>query len=73
LRRLRREVKVLAEERAILKSCGLLRGRGQAPLTVFAFVAAKKAEHSITIMCRLEVSRSGYHLGRAGRGRLAAG
>ncbi len=28
----------------------------------FAFIAAKKAEHSIKIMCRvLEVSRSGYH------------
>jgi putative transposase len=31
-------------------------------VTSFRFVAAKKAEHSITIMCRvLEVSRSGYH------------
>jgi len=29
---------------------------------VFGFVLAKKAEHSITIMCRvLDVSRSGYH------------
>jgi len=29
---------------------------------VFRFVAAKKAEHSIKLMCRvLEVSRSGYH------------
>jgi putative transposase len=29
---------------------------------IFRFVAAKKAEHSIKIMCRvLEVSRSGYH------------
>jgi putative transposase len=29
---------------------------------VYGFVAAKKAEHSIKIMCRvLEVSRSGYH------------
>ena len=29
---------------------------------IFRFIAAKKAEHSITIMCRvLEVSRSGYH------------
>jgi putative transposase len=29
---------------------------------VFGFVLARKAEHSITIMCRvLEVSRSGYH------------
>jgi len=31
-------------------------------VTIFGFVAAKKAEHSITIMCRvLGVSRSGYH------------
>jgi putative transposase len=31
-------------------------------VTSFRFVSAKKAEHSITIMCRvLEVSRSGYH------------
>jgi len=31
-------------------------------VSVYRFVAAKKAEHSIKIMCRvLEVSRSGYH------------
>ena len=31
-------------------------------MKVFGFIAAKKAEHSITIMCRVfEVSRSGYH------------
>ena len=29
---------------------------------IFRFIAAKKTEHSIQIMCRvLEVSRSGYH------------
>src|SRR6266511_6428066 len=29
---------------------------------IFGFIAAKKAEHSIKIMCRvLEVSRSGYY------------
>ncbi len=29
---------------------------------IFGFIAAKKAEHSIKLMCRvLEVSRSGYH------------
>jgi len=29
---------------------------------VFGFVLARKAEHSIALMCRvLEVSRSGYH------------
>jgi putative transposase len=31
-------------------------------VTIFEFIAAKKAEHSIKMMCRvLEVSRSGYH------------
>ncbi len=31
-------------------------------MSVFRFIAAEKASHSITIMCRvLEVSRSGYH------------
>ncbi len=31
-------------------------------MTTFRFIAAKRAEHSISIMCRvLEVSRSGYH------------
>ena len=31
-------------------------------MKVFGFIAARKAEHSIAIMCRvLEVSRSGYH------------
>ncbi len=31
-------------------------------MSIFGFVRAKKAEHSITIMCRvLGVSRSGYH------------
>lgn len=31
-------------------------------MSVFGFIAAKKAEHSIKIMCRvLEVSRSGFH------------
>ena len=34
-------------------------------MTIFGFIAAKKAEHSITIMCRvLEVSRSGFHAWR---------
>ena len=31
-------------------------------MSVFTFIAAKKAEHSIALMCRvLEVSRSGFH------------
>jgi len=35
-------------------------------VTCFEFIAAKKAEHSIKLMCRvLEVSRSGFHAWRA--------
>jgi putative transposase len=35
-------------------------------VTVFGFIAAKRAEHSISIMCRvLEVSRSGFHAWQA--------
>ena len=35
-------------------------------MSVFSFIAAKKAEHSIVIMCRvLEVSRSGFHAWQA--------
>ena len=31
-------------------------------MRIFGFIAAKRAEHSIKIMCRvLEVSRSGFH------------
>jgi hypothetical protein len=47
-------------------------------VTVFGFIAAKKAEHSISIMCRvLGVSRSGFHAWQArsprrGRWRISA-
>jgi putative transposase len=35
-------------------------------VTIFGFIAAKKAEHSIALMCRvLEVSRSGFHAWQA--------
>jgi transposase len=69
LRRLRRELQVVIEEREILKrGGGLLRQRKRHSVKVFEFVAAKKAEHSIQIMCRvLEVSRSAFTPGRAGR------
>ncbi len=37
-------------------------------MRIFRFIAAKKAEHSISIMCRvLEVSRSGFHAWSARR------
>jgi len=41
---------------------GLLREGERDPVRIFGFIAAKRAEHSIKLMCRvLEVSRSGYH------------
>src|SRR5215208_521929 len=44
------------------KSGGLLRQGQRDPVRIFGFIAAKKAEHSISIMCRvLGVSRSGFH------------
>jgi transposase-like protein len=44
------------------KSGGLLRQGRRDPVSVYRFIAAEKAAHSIAIMCRvLEVSRSGYH------------
>ena len=50
------------------KSRGLLRLGEQDPVTVFGFVLARKAEHSIALMCRvLEVCGSGYHAWAAGR------
>ena len=44
------------------KSRGLLREGKRDPVSVFGFIAAEKAEHSIKTMCWvLEVSRSGFH------------
>jgi transposase-like protein len=60
LSRLRKQVRVLEEEREMLKKGnGLLR---EAPAMRFAFIAAEKAEHSVTILCRcLRVTRSGFY------------
>ena len=63
LRRLRREVRVLREEREILKSHGLLRhGDGVDPVAAFRFIAAEWANHKVARMCRvLGVSRAGFY------------
>ncbi|MCC7179925.1 MAG: IS3 family transposase [Acidobacteria bacterium] len=60
LARLRKENRILQEERDILKKAGgLLR---EAEPVRFRFIAAEKAEHSLTILCRcLEVTRSGFY------------
>jgi transposase len=58
LRRLRRQVNTLTEEREILKKAGstgraqggLLRQGRRDPVAVFGFIAAKKAEHSIAMV-----------------------
>ncbi|MCP3166843.1 IS3 family transposase [Myxococcus qinghaiensis] len=67
LERLRREVRVLREERDIpKKSCGLVRAgvRGDAQ-AAYRLVKANQAVHDITTLCRvLEVSESGYHAWR---------
>ncbi|MDQ6806165.1 MAG: IS3 family transposase [Actinomycetota bacterium] len=62
LRRLRRENARLREEREILRKAGGLLRPGGDPVTAFGFIAAEKANHPISVMCRmLEVSRSGFH------------
>ena len=51
LARLRKEVRILAEERDVLKK----RGRGllgEAEPVRFRFVAAERASHTVTILCR---------------------
>jgi len=69
LRRLRREVKVLREEREILKKPGrpwpsLLRQGGEppSPKVIYVFVEAQKANHRVNAMCRvMKVSKSGFY------------
>lgn len=56
---LRKESRIVQEEREILKSGGLLR---EAEPMRFTFIAAKRAEHTVTILCRcLRVTRSGFY------------
>lgn len=63
LSRLRRENKILGEEaRGVEKSRGLLRHREREAVAVYRFTAAEKANHPVSLMCRvLGVSRSGFH------------
>jgi putative transposase len=59
LAQLRRENRVLREERDILKSSGLLR---EGERVKFAFIAAERASFPTAFMCRhLGVSKSGFY------------
>lgn len=59
LTRLRRESGILQEERDPEKSDGLLR---EAEPVRFRFIAAEKAHHGVTLLCRcLRVTRSGFY------------
>ncbi|MGH7358652.1 MAG: IS3 family transposase [Candidatus Rokuibacteriota bacterium] len=63
LRKLRRENRTLREEREVLrKAGGLLREGERDPVKCFRFIRAEKANHRISLLCRvLGVSRSGYY------------
>ena len=55
-------MRVLTEEREILKKAALLR---EAKPVRFRFIAAEKAHHRLTILCRcLRVTRSGFNAWR---------
>jgi transposase-like protein len=62
LGRLRREVRVLQEEREIpKKGCGLL-CQGDDPVSRFRFIAAEKAHNPVARLCRvLQVSANGFY------------
>ena len=66
LAQLRRENRILREEREILKSSGLLRP-GE-PVTTYRFIRTEEANHTVRLMCRvLCVSRSAYYVWRGGQ------
>jgi len=73
LRELRRRVLLLEQEREILKKGrGLLREGERDAVSLYRFVAAEKANHSISLMCRLlGVSRSASTPGIGGRRQIA--
>ena len=52
--RLRKALRIAEEERDIQNSNGVLR---EAEPMRFAFIAAKKAEHRVTVLCRACASR----------------
>jgi transposase-like protein len=62
LARLRKENRILREEREILTKSSLLRERAAVK---FRFIAAERAHHELTLLCRrLRVTHSGFHASR---------
>jgi transposase-like protein len=62
LRRLRREVRDLREEREILRKAAVLRQGDRSPVSCYRLIEAEKAHHGVSRLCRvLGVARAGYY------------
>ena len=65
LSRLRRENRVLRQEREIRRKAAAFFAKGDDPLSRYRFIAAEKAQHSVAQLCRvLQVASSGYYAWR---------
>jgi putative transposase len=62
LSRLRRENRVLRQEREIRRKAAAFFAKGDDPLSRYRFIAAEKAQHSVAQLCRVvQVAPSGYY------------